>query len=58
MAGSGDGRIAAVAARTAYLEPGSPKENSCVETFNARFRDELLDGEIFDATRKALILIE
>jgi transposase InsO family protein len=39
--------IAAVGARTAYIEPGSPWENGYVESFNARLRDELLNGEIF-----------
>ena len=34
--------IAAVGARTAYIEPGSPWENGYCESFNARFRDELL----------------
>ena len=39
--------IKAVGAKTAYIAPGSPWENGYVESFNARFRDELLDGEIF-----------
>ena len=39
--------IAAVGAKTAYIAPGSPWENGYVESFNARLRDELLDGEIF-----------
>src|SRR6476620_826054 len=39
--------IAAVGAKTAYIHPGSPWENGYVESFNARLRDELLDGEIF-----------
>ena len=39
--------IAAVGARTAYIAPGSPWENGYIESFNARIRDELLDGEIF-----------
>jgi hypothetical protein len=34
--------INAVGAKTAYIEPGSPWENGYVESFNARFRDELL----------------
>jgi len=34
------------AAKTAYIEPGSPWENGYCERFNARFRDELLNGEI------------
>ena len=31
--------IAAVGAKTAYIEPGSPWENGYCESFNARFRD-------------------
>ncbi len=50
--------IAAVGAKTAYIEPGSPWENGYCESFNARFRDELLDGEIFYSLREAQILIE
>ena len=33
--------IAAVGAKTAYIEPGSPWENGYCESFNATFRDEL-----------------
>jgi putative transposase len=50
--------IAAVGARTAYIEPGSPWENGYVESFNARLRDELLNGEIFYFVREARIVIE
>ena len=50
--------ITAVGAKTAYIEPGSPWENGYVESFNARLRDELLDGEIFYSLREAEILIE
>ena len=32
---------------TLYIEPGSPWENGYIESFNARMRDELLDGELF-----------
>ena len=42
--------IAAVDAKTAFIEPGSPWENGCCESFNARFRDEWLNGEIFYLT--------
>jgi transposase InsO family protein len=45
------GWIAAVGARTACIAPGSPWENGYVESFNARLRDELLDGEIFYSLR-------
>jgi putative transposase len=50
--------IAAVGAKTAYIERGSPWENGYIESFNARLRDELLDGEIFDSLREARIVIE
>jgi len=30
-----------------FIKPASPWENGYVESFNARMRDELLDGEIF-----------
>jgi len=50
--------IAAVGAKTAYIEPGSPWENGYIESFNARLRDELLNGEIFYTLREAKIIIE
>src|SRR4051794_3386539 len=50
--------ITAVGAKTAYITPGSPWENGYVESFNARLRDELLDGEIFYSLREAQIVIE
>ena len=50
--------IAAVGARTAFIEPGSPWENGCIESFNARLRDELLNGEIFYTLKEAQVLIE
>ena len=50
--------IAAVGAKTAYIQPGSPWENGYVESFNARLRDELLDGEIFYTLCEAKIVIE
>jgi transposase InsO family protein len=39
--------IAAVGAKAAYIEPGSPWENGYCESFNSKLRDELLDGEVF-----------
>src|SRR5215218_6932944 len=50
--------IAAVGAKTAYIERGSPWENGYVASFNSRLRDELLDGEIFYTLREAKIIIE
>ncbi|MEM6679745.1 MAG: transposase, partial [Pseudomonadota bacterium] len=64
--------IAAVGASTAFIEPGSPwgenvkrsirwidrRSNGYCEALNARFRDELLNSEIFFSLREAKILIE
>ena len=50
--------IAAVGAKTAYIEPGSPWENGYCESFNGKLRDELLNGEIFYTLREAKIVIE
>jgi hypothetical protein len=50
--------IAAVGAKTAYIAPGSPWENGYFESFNARLRDELLNGEIFYTLKEARIVIE
>ena len=50
--------ITAVGTRTAYIAPGSPWENGFIESFNARLRDELLDGEIFYSLREAQVVIE
>jgi transposase InsO family protein len=48
----------AVGTKTAYITPGSQWENGFVESFNARLRDELLDGEIFYSLAEARIVIE
>ena len=50
--------ISAVGAKTAYIESGSPRENGFCESFNARLRDEFLNGEIFYTLMEAKILIE
>jgi len=50
--------IAAVGAKTAYIEPGSPWENGYCESFNGKLRDELLNGEIFYTLKEAQIVIE
>jgi len=50
--------ITAVGSKTAYITPGSPWENGYVESFNARLRDELLNGEIFYTLKEAQIVIE
>src|SRR5215207_11442266 len=48
--------IAAVGAKAAYIEPGSSWENGYIESFNARLRDELLNGEIFCSLKEAPII--
>jgi putative transposase len=50
--------LAAVGAKTAYIAPDSPWENGFIESFNARLRDELLNGEIFYSLAEARIIIE
>ena len=41
-----------------FIEPASPWENGYVESFNGKFRDEFLNGEIFYTLREAKVLIE
>lgn len=50
--------IAAVGAKTAYIQPRSLWENGYCGSFNARLRDELLKGKVFYGLREAQILIE
>ena len=47
-----------VGAKTTFIAPGSPWEKGYCESFNSRFRDELLNGEVFYTLREAQILIE
>ena len=50
--------LARVGVKTLFIEPGSPWENGYIESFNGKFRDELLKGEIFDTLLEAKVLIE
>ena len=43
---------------TLFIEPGSPWENAFIESFNSRFRDELLNREEFGSMLEARVLIE
>ncbi|WP_423816152.1 IS3 family transposase [Rhodocaloribacter litoris] len=43
---------------TRYIEPGAPWQNGYVESFNATFRDELLDRELFSTLLEAKVLSE
>jgi len=47
-----------VGAKTLYIEPGSPWENGCVESFNGKLSDEILDREIFYTLHEMHILTE
>lgn len=44
--------------KTSLIEPGSPRENGYMESFNGRLRDELLNREVFATLAEAQILIE
>ena len=41
-----------------FIEPGSPRENGYIESFNGKLRYELLNGEIFITLKEAQVLIE
>ncbi len=41
-----------------FIEPGSPWENGYSKSFNGKFRDELLNGELFYTLREAQVIIE
>ena len=43
---------------TLYIEPASPWENGYVESLIGKFRDELLNGEVFYTLQEARVLIE
>ena len=43
---------------TLFIEPGSPWQNGYCESFNSRFRDELLNLETFVSTLEARVLSE
>jgi transposase InsO family protein len=47
-----------VGVKTLFIEPGSPWENGYGESFNGKFRDECLNGEIFYPLAEAQVLIE
>ncbi len=41
---------------TLFIEPGSPWENGCIESFNGKLRDEFLNLEVFDTLLEARVL--
>ena len=51
-------RISSARAKMTHIELGSPWENGYCESFNARLRGELLNGEIFYSLKEAQTVIE
>jgi putative transposase len=45
-------------AASGFIDPGSPWQNAWIESFNGRFRAELLNGWQFDSLRGARVIIE
>lgn len=41
---------------TNYIDPGAPWQNGWIESFNGRFRDEVLDCEIFTSVLEAQVI--
>jgi transposase InsO family protein len=46
------------AARTLFIEPGSPWENGYNESFHGKLRGKCLNGEIFYSLKEAQIIVE
>ena len=45
-------------AATTFIDPGSPWQNAWVESFNSRFRDELLNLQLFDSVLEAQFIVD
>ena len=43
---------------TLYIEPGCPWQNSYIESFHSRFRNEVLNRELFHSVKEARVLVE
>lgn len=50
--------LATAQVETRYIEPGAPWQNGYIESFNATFRNELLDRELFATVLEAEVLSE
>ncbi|RYZ74489.1 MAG: transposase [Proteobacteria bacterium] len=44
--------------KSCFIEPGSPRQNAYIESFNSRFRDEFLNLEVFGSLLEAKMLGE
>ena len=52
------GWLSDVGVITTYIEPGSPWEDGYCESFNARMRDEFLDGGLFGNLYEAKVFTD
>ena len=43
---------------TLYVEPGSPWQNGYIESFNGKFRDDVLNREVLYSVKEAKVLVE
>jgi len=43
---------------TLFIEPGSPWENGYIESFNGKFKDECLNGELFLSLAEARYIVD
>ncbi|AQT67248.1 putative transposase OrfB [Anaerohalosphaera lusitana] len=43
---------------TLYIEKGQPWENGFIESFNGKFRDEVLNRELFYSVKEAKVIVE
>ena len=50
--------LSACGTSTAYIAPGHPWENGFAESFNGKFRDECLNGEVFWGEEHAQVVVE
>ena len=48
--------LASSGVETLYIEPGAPWQNAFGESFNGRFRDEVLDRELFTSVMEAKVV--
>ena len=47
-----------IGVKTLFIEPSSPWENGCNESFNGKLRDELLNREVLYTLTEAQVIIE
>ena len=50
--------LTTVGSQPTFIQPGSPWENGYVESFNGKFRDAVLDAELFYTLIEAKVIIE